>query len=1784
MNMEPGATDPNSNPPPQPVVTTAGNSIDNILNQNPEVAVNEYVERLGTRLSMLETELKYAWRALDLLSQEYVKMWERLEKLEVLLYEQQTVISQLLQFYSNFENLGNQLTGAEHACDGEKTDIGAERTREEEEEAELDSVLHVTVDGARDGGMIFGSGLSREASEIIKELQLEDVLHISDEAFYKSLNKAYREDLVGGIAPSAASQLGMIWEEAEESEENLMKKEAAEDVIKQEEPQDIYSSLDYKDYRNNVPCINDEDLAQLSRLSAIDDSALEKLHELDKLTDKLQKNSDSLKELQNRLLDQTAEKDQRSIAEEDASAIDEQLRQIFSESDLEKWSLTSAPRDLTDVLILSGMTQKSESEPAQTSSTYMSSISPHSRLLDSSYSSPSRIPTDAQSYSPFASKRISSLDAYSHDNITGSPKHTVDYTYSSSNNSPKHGELQGYSYVGDATVPGIVSASFSTVACSSPSIYSVSSGKLSSSPTSIVSVRTRQDGFGAARMERSPSPSSPPPPAPQDKEVFMLQTETTENTLASSAALFGVAGASTSITSLSLDQQQGRLTPRTPHSPKSPRASPKRIVKSTSTSIAAAKSDSGLSSMSGGWSSLEKSPGSPKSGKPSTTSAYTISETGVLLGRVPCHTHSRSYSATHLNVSPKRRAKSPYRQDSDPYSYSRTLSPLHAAGTSSLLPGGHHMSAFTAVRTPTGLDSISPSVTNDSTGMFVPSPAPSSDVNTNSSRRSQRLTDYHTNLDGGSTDFMYRSEKSAIYSVAGSHRQPYVSAYTTGSSTYTPNVTHSGYPDLIGPYPISDTHSGSSSSSQYLAGSEQGTSRSHSASTSVYPTPTTTPTQYGKTGFSKQSPGVSHLDGYRTAMHRTMFPTGQITDALSYYPTSADTSTPAKVPTTYYQTPMQWLSRSVDSSAHPFDRKSTEVPHTKPSLMDPSAQFRGEEGYPIRDQWNRRDWNSELDIRNQNASYDDRFKEQFYGSQGVIVSQSGYISISSDLKEEHGGFDKQMKKGKRAASLKSAMNSVSNWLPDLHLNKRHRSNSLPANEFTNENGSKSKGSLRGKLQRQLTNTITRRRLAKSSLVVTVSGILQKAKKRAMQSSQSLSDPEQSEMEWGSSASGRISALSVGSEDSVFCDTTADIFAKMPVKTDASKPASPTPDSEQVTKLPELDLPVDSYSESEEPKIPESVTSLFPTVGEIKQSQKSTTGSSDESVKSENAMKFPQVNIGGPPREFAVSRALGKYRQRHSSNVSDEAAGLEENGKETLARTPEDAEEISKEETPPEESKAEAVQVQPPIIEPVVPPKMPQTVTPQTSEETAPIQSSPSLQSVRSSQRYVNTRHQQSLEIPWGFRSSGDGDDDTRSTHSWRSTSRVSSRRQSTEDSIDSEDEWYCYELRKLEELERQTQIEKETMEALEKYKPDEHVKEQMSIVLRELKLKTNQLLAEDDKTLRLTGVMREELDKEPKTLRSPIERRPSLEQRRSSMERRPSGERTTPERRPSPDRPGLERRPSLERPSLERRSSLERPSLERRLSIERPEMERRLSTDRPLTSERRKLPEMPERRLSFDRRAFRELPQRRNDLIQPMEIIKRESDEEKEHSSGDTSGPDSPNQSLDEMDYEEQPAGEPADNYRNKSGSISREESESVAPSEMSVSIQGEWNSEDATTAREGSVSVQGSEWENDARESESAPTTQPSQQQKAEDSGKEKEDGGKDICGVGSKWKLLKALKERKAEEKEAKAEAAKDENGAVSTEFPGSDSILQASYPFEFPRRRTLEMQISKFARSGT
>ncbi|XP_032588872.2 uncharacterized protein LOC6585783 isoform X3 [Drosophila mojavensis] len=64
--------------------------------QHSDYIISDYMDKIATRISLLETELKFAWRALDLLSNEYGKIWTRLEKLENISAEQQSVVGNLM--------------------------------------------------------------------------------------------------------------------------------------------------------------------------------------------------------------------------------------------------------------------------------------------------------------------------------------------------------------------------------------------------------------------------------------------------------------------------------------------------------------------------------------------------------------------------------------------------------------------------------------------------------------------------------------------------------------------------------------------------------------------------------------------------------------------------------------------------------------------------------------------------------------------------------------------------------------------------------------------------------------------------------------------------------------------------------------------------------------------------------------------------------------------------------------------------------------------------------------------------------------------------------------------------------------------------------------------------------------------------------------------------------------------------------------------------------------------------------------------------------------------------------------------------------------------------------------------------------------------------------------------------------------------------------------------------------------------------------------------------------
>lgn len=1763
--------------------------------QNVDIVIGDYMERLGTRLGILETELRYAWRALDLLSQEYIKMWERLEKLEVLLSEQQSVISQLIEFYSSVEpgETEGDLLGQPRIIQGITT---------------VDQIGILNTDMA----------ISTSAAQFINELKIEmgvDGLNLPDEAFYRSLNSAYRNDMVcprGSVSAAGASQLGMIWEESEEDSNGTTKREESKDLVTAAvEPQEMFSTMDYKEYRGSSPCISDNELVPMSELSTMDQVALEKLKELDRLTTKLQKDSQNLKELQDRLLadspkhkysKDTTDVSEIPVREDKTEDIDDQLRRMCAETELENWGFSTTTKAISDMLMMTSAEAAASPRLAIEDSTegpgqqgFMSTPTSPRRYLSSSnvmFSSTSRLTNNTTLSDVSSSRRSLSL-------------------------SPKPDRFDSSSYKAEPSITNtdLLSGARGTIN------YSLSNERVSSPTPSIV--RTRQDGYIDKSIlgdeqeldEQLPqSSSSPPPPAPKDSNIYLVPSDHIEGLRRKSPVnLYATQGTSGSST-----DNQGRLSPRTPHSPKSPRSSPKHaIVKSSSSHIVTAKSDSGLSSMSG-WSSLEKSPDGLNSKTPNSYATENLAHIGRISQQHPLN--PPSYASSSINV---------------PTTYGGMSEMYYGENGNNdynhLLPGGLRTSAFT-VHTPVSLSGEFSNYPDNSN--FVPPPAP--ETGTSSKRRSQ----YDYDSLGGQNEYSYYNDQPAIYSVAGSHRQDFTSVYTSGAASYFPTTTVSSFPDLIGPHATQDQFS-SSSSSSYRPSHEH-----RSQSTSSYPVTSTTPSKRSLNRvYSTGSvpTGVSNMEEYKTAMYRTMFPTGNITDALTYYPTgSGSYGGPPPRPEYNAWVPDQH-SRMVRDPTSSTIRSGSSIDTYDSRGYDPryyqgtpAAHFRRDMTY------------SDMDIRTRTTT--EVPDQPFYDPSTVIVSQSGYISIAADIKDSH---DERSKKGKKG-SLKSAMSSVSNWLPEIHLSKRHRSYSLPTGVrredlgLTKETGKHFSQSLRSK------QPPSSRKKKKNHIVSTVSGLLQKAKSKTQRFQQSMSDPEHSEAEWSSKHSG----VSEDSEpDSVFSDThETSLFVKMTTDPNISSinhyksPSQSHPDysetstieaderyksemrsdiqrdhrileqrmEQRIDSRPDqspdqattsrtdqkierdrqdprnqridqydqrtdttgqfqdqtnqridqrsiggqpnnsTDINAEQFEDRNSAPVsifdddPFAASSLFATVGDKKKPDSIKNG--DES---QERGQFPPVTLGTASREFAVSRALGKYRRRQSSSSQlDETPTIEEpavsKSKDeifTVITTDEEEEELRRNE----------------IFERI------------SSEQNNKIAAASSEEqyntdngsNVRPGRHHPPPRHQASLEIPWGGRGSGDTDDDNRSTHSWRSTSRVSSRRQSTEDSIDSEDEWYCYELRKLEELERQSHIEDEVRRFPDDFEPEENVKERMSFVLRELRQKVKNNDEGED---------------------YPGSRRGSRDSRRGSLE---AQNRSNYER--IDDRPGDRyerdsRRGSFEKIAMEpRRLSQEfneKESLLRRGSVE----ERRGS----FRDKKRKEAIIDARRESFEGRQpfepYEESPFLEDYSRKPEPAMKRpESKKEKSRkprhedrygeipeggSSGDTSGPDSPQQSADENELDEAKAVaaelEMMRRSSNSSGvrqndrpqitgsaSVSREGSVSVGPSEVSVSIPEGWDTEDTATVREGSVSVPGSdEFSSDMPGTPSLPRFK-SEGDPAITAGKD-DPGGKD-GPMGSKWKLLKALKERKAELKSQEAAA------AAQTDTTPTTTVSFEKVPFQ-------------------
>ncbi|CAG4965736.1 unnamed protein product [Parnassius apollo] len=1318
--------------------------------------ISDYMERLGTRLNILETELKYAWRALDLLSQEYVRMWERLERLEALLADQQGVISTLLDFYT------------------------CRTVASRDPMTRLEVIREILGNGTVEDGIEEGLDIGRSALLI----DTQDEVMESDEAFYKSLNQAYRDDLVCEESSIPNSQLDMIWEAPEEPDMELMPSSSRQ----------IYSANNYKDYcgLQDEPGISERDLVRLSTFSTIDQITVDKLHELDRLTSQLHKDSRELKDLKSRLLSpdtKISSKHDRDIEAktlvEDGNIINEQLKNIYTGS--ENWGINDMMKSFDDfVLTVPKETLTSDKSPSRVSLTENTVSEKKIEYLPTSISPRRKFVPERTTTEPYTT--VTGRLAYS------TAVANAEINAAKSSKSPSALSKERFEYSSNYQLTDVPRQNFYSPRATSQT-FDEEYKRISDqhSPLSVHDVydvpmdNILEINYEDTKLHKSPSP---PPPAPLSGIELFSPVEN-NNELSSRHTMLSTA---------SVPVDTIRLSPR---SPKSPKTSPKFLKKDT-TNIVAAKSDSGLSSMSG-WSSLEKSPGSPKTSRIS---------------------HG-NYDGHKLRIlSPQGIHKVAYEIEPKPYIETLVDSYRFEGQT---------------VKRDYNFRNDEIKVISNSTEKLQ------SKIDTGLSKTD---ISYSNQAITNMSEYYYGNEAPSIYSVAGNRQPIFTTVYSSPRGMLSDNRSFSQLLDTstisepiskpaIDPYPPEP---------------------SYHAQTVVLSAANVTKKPLLRANTIGANDPHFYQNGYKVANHRSGYPQGNLTDALSYYPTSSRYDSPKRV---QLEDQLSWQdsNKSPSSSIETSSLKSRSLNITERKHFQNQLQ----QEYFKQQQYDQRNGNVICEVQEYEKPIIDHpttGKEQFVDSSGILVSESGYLSISSNLRMK--SQDKSSKKPKRTSSLRSAMSSVSHWLPDLHLPKKHRSHSLPSGVDTMEQPPQEKSLKERILSAQ-------RRKKKYQLVASMSGLLQKARRKQQTSHQSLSDPETSETEW---SGGRSSAQSEDS-DSVFSDSTHEnnVFAKVPVKQrqrktnnqeiveqqqmiqelqqgpelheedneygieenekyNAAIPRDKSDDidfhfarvsqmnKDNISEIEKLDIDTDiSNIDLFEENVKgdnQSPTSIFATIGDVKKAAAVVDEGTNENNKSYSSSS----------QEFAVSRALGKYRLRKSTSISDEQISNK-----SPPRIDMNSQEEQNDESVNKKDKRHRK------------PSPPEIVNNSTHEENVFYpERSPSNQSARGLPNKFIPRHQQSLDIP-----NKHEDDDSRSTHSWRSGSRVSSRRQSTEDSIDSEDEWYCYELRKLEEMEHQSQQEAERQKTLtEEPEPEdgsavessEDLKEKMSYVLQELQLKT----------------------------------------------------------------------------------------------------------------------------------------------------------------------------------------------------------------------------------------------------------------------------------------------------------------------------------------------------------
>lgn len=402
----------------------------------------------------------------------------------------------------------------------------------------------------------------------------------------------------------------------------------------------------------------------------------------------------------------------------------------------------------------------------------------------------------------------------------------------------------------------------------------------------------------------------------------------------------------------------------------------------------------------------------------------------------------------------------------------------------------------------------------------------------------------------------------------------------------------------------------------------------------------------------------------------------------------------------------------------------------------------------------------------------------------------------------------------------SYLNKVHAWLPDIKLkkiSKRHRSQSLPGEVGDEENfGNQSyKMNLKkhstdeqvpsreGSTKKKEVYVMKSYMKGKKKLQHTMSNIYNKAKvmRRHSFSNHHMSDDDDNASQQSPSHQRALrSASSAGPSKRSYSDTETDVSSMFSDGDDFDTANDISEGDRKNEPLPmfatmgdSLAKPSDTGDSDRNSDRPVSDSSAGSSRKKSKENQPDTTTTSE-------ANSF-NLNFSSTSMEFAVSRKVGIFRKK--SNVTDDqpqnvsttnVSPTTTNNNFILEKT-----EIMLEPTRDQQQDKRGQMLM--KTHSIFVDSIDDESVSKANDQAPPtFQSRPPVPSPRFEHARANTISKQStLDVP-GYRE----DEDNKSQHSFRT---ISSRRQSTEDSIDTDDEYFYYEMRNLEELERNSHME-----------------------------------------------------------------------------------------------------------------------------------------------------------------------------------------------------------------------------------------------------------------------------------------------------------------------------------------------------------------------------------------